>query len=482
MQRRRPVSVLGGDGGEELSPSSSGGSFPKRTRRKTTFFQNRRRRLFLPPQAIYLMAAALCCAAILILLFMVLLQNQPRVVLPEPTDPDLQGRLPNASDWPLTHIIHTRFMQEQADLKYLGRARLLLFQTFCFPTMVAQTNQQFLWIIQTDPHLSSDLLQELIQLLQPYDHFFLVASNRNFLIHPQQPGSWRDGAEGIDLLQSKIYTGNTTLLTQALALRNERPVLETRLDADDGLHRLFVEFIQQVALKRFHSTHHHSHDGHTTPKWLYWCSRRHLEWHADSTATDKNTEFVGALVPIQHEKLCITPGMTVGYNVGTLEAPLVPHDLLYKQLHHSHECYSEHSESASTVKNWNSTTKPKSSCLEFVDELLFVAIRSRTLTSAGMRNIDASQYGKQAAKSVQQMERKLWEVLEDRFEIGDAHLLNQTQSYLQDYSVQIAQDNLKGQCTSGHSCKEQAKQDLQKIIIAQQQQKGGKHNQLRSHG
>ena len=435
------------------------------------------------PQAIYLTAGAICCAALLILLLMVLQLQKPTIVLPEPTDPDLQGHLPNASEWPLTHIIHTRFMQEQAHLKYLGRARLLLFQTFCLPTMLAQTNQQFLWIIQTDPHLSSDLLQELMALLQPYGHFFLVASNRNFLIHPQQPGSWRDGAEGIDLLQSNIYTGNTTLLTQALALRNERPVLETRLDADDGLHRLFVEFIQQVALKRFQNHSHHHSKNSITPKWLYWCSRRHLEWHAESNHNHE-TEFVGALVPIQHEKLCITPGMTVGYNVGTMQAPLVPHDLLYKQLHHSHECYSaEHgsSESSGALKNVNSTKPPNSSCLEFVDELLFVAIRSRTLTSAGMRNIDASQYGKQAAKSVQQMERKLWEVLEDRFEIGDAHLLNQTQSYLQDYSVQIAQDNLKGQCTSGHSCKEQAKQDLEKII---QNQSGGKvkYKQLRSHG
>ena len=55
----------------------------------------------------------------------------------------------------------------------------------------------------------------------------------------------------MDLLQSKIYTGNIERLQVAIALRNEKVVLETRLDADDGLHEKYIEYVQDIALKRF---------------------------------------------------------------------------------------------------------------------------------------------------------------------------------------------------------------------------------------
>jgi hypothetical protein len=137
-------------------------------------------------------------------------------------------------EWPpIIHIVNTRFMQEQGPLKTLGMARYLQFMTFCFPSVIHQTSQHFLWIIKTDPQLSPDLLNLMIQALKPYSNFYLVASNNNFMIYKKN-GSWRNGAEGYDLLKSKIYTGNVTKLHQAIALRNDRPVLETRLDADDG--------------------------------------------------------------------------------------------------------------------------------------------------------------------------------------------------------------------------------------------------------
>jgi hypothetical protein len=137
-------------------------------------------------------------------------------------------------EWPpIIHIVNTRFMQEQGPLRILGVARYHQFMTFCFPSIVHQTSQHFLWIIKTDPQLSPDLLNLMIQALKPYSNFYLVASNNNFLINKGN-GSWRNGAEGFDLLKSKIYTGNVTKLHQAIALRNDRPVLETRLDADDG--------------------------------------------------------------------------------------------------------------------------------------------------------------------------------------------------------------------------------------------------------
>ena len=52
----------------------------------------------------------------------------------------------------------------------------------------------------------------------------------------------------MDLLRSKIYSGNITQLHQAIALRNDRPILETRLDADDGLHKYYIQYIVRVFL------------------------------------------------------------------------------------------------------------------------------------------------------------------------------------------------------------------------------------------
>jgi hypothetical protein len=49
-----------------------------------------------------------------------------------------------------------------------------------------------------------------------------VASNANFVFGSAgREGSWRDGKEALDLLQSKIYTGNIAKLKVAMALREE---------------------------------------------------------------------------------------------------------------------------------------------------------------------------------------------------------------------------------------------------------------------
>lgn len=138
-------------------------------------------------------------------------------------------------DWPsdVIHIVNTRFMQEQGTLRTLGMARYHQFMTFCFPSIQNQTTTDFIWVVKTDPQLAPEILELMIQTLQPYPHFYLVGSNHNFMINKNN-GSWKGGEEGDDLLNSTIYTGNLTRLQQAIALRNELPILETRLDADDG--------------------------------------------------------------------------------------------------------------------------------------------------------------------------------------------------------------------------------------------------------
>jgi hypothetical protein len=263
----------------------------------------------------------------------------------------------------------------------------------------------------------------------------------------------------MDLLKSKIYTGNITELHQAIALRKERPVLETRLDADDGLHIYFIQYIQMVALRRFQQQQDDD-GGDNVPRWLYWCTRRHLEWHSSLNETAETSSdmsmSMGVLNPIQHSRLCVTPGITVGYNVGVdaKDVPVHSHDLLYLKLVNSTACYPKKPADESAA-----------SCLDLVEDLLFCALRSRTWTSAGMRNVflDPVYLPKPALMG------KLWKLLEERFAINQT-MTEETQAFLIQHQRQIAYENLLGQCTTGHSCKDQAKQELQEYI---QQDKDG---------
>jgi hypothetical protein len=402
-------------------------------------------------------------------------QDEEKLVPIHLPTPDVDIAVPNATEWPLIHIVNTRFMQEQGALETLGMARLHLFFTFCFPTMINQSSQNFFWIIKTDPKFTTtDVFSKLVQVVKDFPNIYIVASNENFLIQPGKLGSWRDGAEGMDLLRSKIYTGNITELHQAIALRNERPILETRLDADDGLHIYYIQYIQWAAVKRFkipvglegdEEEEEDEEEGTKVaekaiieslapPKWLYWCTRRHLEWHSSLNQTDSDPNMdlsVGVLNPVEHSKLCVTPGITVGYNVGVdaKDVPVYSHDVLLTKVASSKACYNQ--------ENGDYSSAP--GCLDLVEQLLFCALRSRTWTSAGMRNVPLD------ARNLpgEELTDKLWELLERRFTIDPMRTMV-TQSYLIEHRKQIAYENLLGQCTSGHSCKEQAKEELKRYV------------------
>jgi hypothetical protein len=353
-------------------------------------------------------------------------------------------------EWPLIHIVNTRFMQEQGNLTALGRSRLALFKIFCLPTMQHQSSQQFLWIIKTDPGLDPLILQELVTDLQDYPNFFLVASNVNYRINKQFPGAWRGGAEIQDLTRSQIYTGNQTLLLTAMALRDQLPVLETRLDSDDGLHVQFLEQVQNEALDKFGvDVDDKNQDGSSTiiPKWLYWCARRHVEWHwqderrcgSNNTLCQLDQEY-GSLSGVSHSQLCITPGITVGFPVGVEEheVPIHPHHLLAKLIQRA---------PPEEGCGYNVT----SDCLIFVHTFIFEAIRSRTPTSAGMSNVVGDTVDNSDAQSPWLI-YAYWNMLHESFGIKREQA-QWVQQYLSDHLIDIARDNLLGQCTTGHSCK-----------------------------
>ena len=418
-------------------------------------------------------------------------------------DPEIVDILESEWPHPIIHIVNTRFMQNQAQYPILARARLELFKTFCYSTMVhssAKQNKGLIWIIKTDPNLPSEILDELITLLKPHDNFFLVASLHNYGIG-HEPGAWRGGIESDEILShsdDEIYTGDMNKLMAAKLLEKDRIILETRLDADDGLETQYLVRVQKEALNTFftekqkklwsnpllktHQLHfdlkldNDNSSNKEIPKWFYWCVRTHGEWFADlfspTTTNDEglNTYAMGHLNTATHEKMCVTPGLTVGYNIGTnyKDVPQYAHAVLHKKLRENGGCTS------------SSKKDDDNNCVQLLKykDTPILAIRARTPTSAGMMDILGK--GKYTKLSPAK-QKKLWVHLQSSHFMMSLSKIKSIQSYTRENLVGIAKENLKGQCTDGHSCKSSSKEKLQRIIDLEEQrnEKYGKNIEMK---
>ena len=252
---------------------------------------------------------------------------------------------------PPFHIFHTvtsRFMVGQPDQPTLARARYELFETFCFPTVTHQTRQNFFWLVLVDPRIDEQVLADLERLLsqQPQQQ-----QQNAFMVLTQNPVWAADGvgvpgvdSYGVSLQELareyeagrvEIRTGNVTLLLEALDVIEDRLghqnqnqnrnrsgsrsrnsnsqrwidtnddvdesssslilLIETLLDADDGLHTSGIQRIQDEAVQ--HSIRQlellgansnsivHGDRGIEQPTislnstWWLMCGIDHIEWH-----------------------------------------------------------------------------------------------------------------------------------------------------------------------------------------------------------
>ena len=369
----------------------------------------------------------------------------------------------------VVHVIQTRFMQQQPRLLELGLARLRIFEAFCLPTLRQQTSGSFLWIIRTDPDLDETIRQPLVEALEGNDNYLLVASNNN----PE--GYLREASVGID--EDQIWSGSYGLLLHFYEAAKTRVYIETRLDADDGLHGTFVHHLQQQSSLVVHSepTNHGS--------WLVMCASTHLEWQYTSpfAQADPNNPY-GYLVGVRYPG-CVTPGLTMVYGTRVVrdQLPKGRHTVLHKSM--------------VPCPHKNATN-----CLRRLETLLPGALRARTPTSAGMHNVvvsappasndteattNASRDEDNAEEEEQQQQQKqqkdlnlaayrrveyqgqiqsdLWDGVEVVFGVNRTVAADARQ-YLVQHLAGIAADNLAGQCTKGHSCKSSTKDILQYIV------------------
>jgi hypothetical protein len=387
------------------------------------------------------------------------------------------GPTPKLTEWRndenVVHVIQTRFMQNQPLLVALGQARLRLFTAVTVPSMRFQTQQQFLWIIRTDPQLHPSILVPLIETISLLPNAILVASNRN-------PEGFRDVSCISDVTTETLLVGSMEYLLSYYYAGQTHTVLETRCDADDAIAIDFVELIQKSATSGLYPLY---------DDWIVYCADNHMEWQYDNPWANEIEDVIpssnstitshtemdnppdgnshpkdrGALLVLRSGH-CVTPGLTWGYSINATrqDIPVSQHNKIQKSV-------------KPCGTRWHDTPPLQTKCLLKLGDDFPLALRARTPTSAGMDHVFLANQTENTfpmdllqQSKARGLQSQLWNVLFKLFGINGEDLY-QVRKYISEHFVSIARDALAGQCTKGHSCKNSSKLLLQKLINAADQ-------------
>jgi hypothetical protein len=396
------------------------------------------------------------------------------------------------------HIVYTRFMQHQSNLTSLGLARMELFQAFFLRSLSRQSTSNFIVVIRADPDLHPSVRDPLIQLLeeQATFHYLLIGTNDN-APHSHQ---YFDLVRRLDETLSSVvvWSGNETFVRDYLNPLHHFPhrlplVIETRLDSDDGLHRDYLEYLQQQALDVLADDDDRHHHHHHSRSWRISCAGRYMEWQMvapwdeepqpyNNNNHNNNDTGVGSLVCLQLNE-CISAGLSIAYypsinssNHNTNSNRDWVDDRIDVPTLQNHERI------ASTIRRCRSFTsgaiKHRTNCVDFVD-LAPSVVRARTPTSAGMMNVlwewntttstttttttnALYETYKAGARKQQPYQDELWKIARNMFGLSSRRV-RQVKTFLTDHMAAIAQDNLQGQCRAGHSCKNGTRIILQQM-------------------
>ena len=363
----------------------------------------------------------------------------------------------------IVHVVETRFMQRQSRLLELGFARLALFEAFCLPSMLAQTNKNFIWIIRADPKLHPSIVFRLQQLLEDRQNFILIGSNDN----PEGFGRPKIPFHSFlraDNNTATVWSGNISLAEEAYDMSAAGAVLlETRLDSDDGIHINFIQMVQEEARKNLLV----DNNNQTSDHWRLWCIESRIEWHPLSPFPEtpeilaSNETFPNGYLVYYSEKGCSTPGLTFGYGAEASRASLG-----FDRLRHD--------EIAAKIAKCNKDSdNVEVKCVSRLSDLKPGAIRARTTTSAGMANVITGNDELDKANPLKRISKKIYiqqYFQQNKLWYGATHLLRIpnhsvqfARSIIMERMQEIAHDNLSGQCTAGHSCKNGTKIVLQSL-------------------
>ena len=393
----------------------------------------------------------------------------------------------DGNDDNVLHVITTRFMQNQPKLIELGTARLRLFETFCLPTMLNQEADNFLWFVMTDPELDRELLGRLQELLESRPNFYLIASNaklltpKNLTSNSPIPSIENNNNNNdhrlshhdhfsMDSIDDTIIRSTTTTTQKLIILTGDmhllysrmfdtnRPLLiETRLDADDGLHKNVLSKIQDISRAL----------PVDTSGWQIICSNIHYEWRNDDITVNPITDSATTVhtsdirsnndearmssgkIRLVKESICVTPGYTLVRHrkLHSIEFPAWPklgHNLVAREWP---ECsmIKNTTRRSSIVINNDSEEKRGNATTNCWIKMGYYpsALRSRTITSAGMSRIDTDQE-KNEKEMYENRTRLFWTYLQRDFDVKPNSAIA-TSQHIKDNLKNIVLDNLKGQ-------------------------------------
>mmetsp|Transcript_26432 Transcript_26432/g.49388 ORF Transcript_26432/g.49388 Transcript_26432/m.49388 type:complete len:448 (-) Transcript_26432:469-1812(-) len=349
-------------------------------------------------------------------------------------------------DSPVVHIIETRFLQHQPHLVHFGLAMLELFKALCLPTMQNQTSPNFLWFIRTDPDLDPVLKDELLRLVGGNNRFVVIASTTAYNVLDRTGGE--GFRESLDFNQSQVWTGNYALVERYHALAQSRIMINTQLDADDGLHVGFVEHLQKEVERAL---------GDDAQGWGWWCTMSTMEWQYNSPWTPPSPS--GCLLTPPVNQFCVTPGLTKAYGPG-----IVSRDVTY----HGH--VKMHVKLPPCRGEGGGDGEAGHCLAQMPVAIAPYAIRGRTPTSAGMRHVflqpgepdGGLKIDVDALKGAQEAHQaSVW----TDFAI-DSKQLAHARSHLAENLRLIAEEALKGQCRGTHSCKPTTQDKLKRILTS----------------
>ena len=187
-------------------------------------------------------------------------------------------------------LVVTRFMQGQGHISALVGARLEQMLAVTVPSMVAQADQCYLWLVATDSELPSEPRQRLEAALAPLRHARLVDSEKALI-----PGTPRTLA-----LFEKSFAG------LGPRLRAIREVTSIMLDSDDGLHRNYTDFVARWRSRSPSLSEDKTFD--------YACASRSMEWtssRVEQLTSRKGTfDYAKHSIHFQHEpRGCVISGL-----------------------------------------------------------------------------------------------------------------------------------------------------------------------------
>ena len=361
---------------------------------------------------------------------------------------------------------------------------------------------------------------------------FVIGSNDNYIVansttvNPQiRPFDVHDMFSNMLSKPDKIFAGNVEHVKSTLdglSSKAKDVVLWTRLDADDGLSVDFLKYIQDQMIRYFvpdkakdvkiagkdekkgdndeeekadfrpsdsedeeddEVTSDEADNGegkqngdkqkkvksppYSPPNWMYWCGGQNIDWFLTDPIHDPKHD-AGVVYPVLHENVCVTPGITVSIR-GDVEPSLVPkldHDTIVSYLDEvgGKACNRTGVQDDDEVPD-------DGSCFQMIHGWTH-AVRSRTPTSAGMMGVNPDDNQLKMVLHNKNMKKILWREMHKHFLLKDDDL-RKTNTYFAKHVYDIAEENARGQCTNGHSCKTSSKDRLQQYVDLRGEADGG---------